>query len=322
MKTRFLQQLNRNASRVGLGTMVFRTAPRETTFQMLDAWTEAGGNLLDAAEVYGSEPAVADWIEARGCRDEIILLDKACIDLRDITPEGIRNGVNGNLERLRTDAVDIWMLHRDDPTKPIEAIVETANEQIALGKIRAWGGSNWTTERIVEANECADQRGLQPMIGSSENISLAMPNEPRWPGVLSLTPEDIAWRRKTGFPVFAWSAQAGGFFSGNYSPNDRSNSEMARVYYSGENFEKLKRARQLAAEKNASAVQIALAYLLALDLPVFPLVGPRSLDELRSCIAAEKIALSPDETDWLSLKRDRLQTKMQENAQEDRGNDR
>lgn len=303
MKTRFLQQLNRDVSCVGLGTMVFRTAPRQDAFEMLDAWQAAGGNLLDAAEVYGSEPALADWFEARGNRGEIILLDKACIDLNEITPDGMRRGIAGNLERVRTDFIDIWMLHRDDPSKPIETIVETANEQIDLGKIRAWGGSNWTTRRVIEANECADKRGLIGMIGSSENVSLAVPNVPRWGGVRSLDADDIAWRRETQFPVFSWSAQAGGFLSGQFSPDDRSDGEMVRVYYSDENFAKLERARQLGAEKGVSAIQIALAYLLALDFAVYPLVGPRNTAELRSCIEAEKVQLTPAEAAWLSLER-------------------
>ena len=301
MKTRFLQQLNRDVSCVGLGTMVFSSAPRQDAFEMLDAWQEAGGNLLDAAEVYGSEPAIADWFEARGNRDEIVLLDKACIDLNEIAPDGMRRGAAGNLERTRTDYIDIWMLHRDDLSKPMEAIVETANELISLGKIRAWGGSNWTTRRIIEANECAEKRGLVGMIGSSENVSLAVPNVPRWPGVRSLDADDIAWRRETQFPVFSWSAQAGGFFSGRFSPGDRSDSDMVRVYYSDENFAKLERARQLAAEKGVSAIQIALAYLLALDFAVYPLVGPRNMAELRSCIEGEAVQLTPAEASWLSL---------------------
>ena len=301
MKTRFLQQLNRGVSIVGLGTMVFRTAPRQDAFEMLDAWREAGGNLLDAAEVYGSEPALADWFEARGNRDEIVLLNKACIDLNEITPDGIRRGVAGNLERTRTDYIDIWMLHRDDPSKPIEMVVESANEQIDLGNIRAWGGSNWTTRRIIEANECADKRGLIGMIGSSENVSLAVPNEPRWGGVRSLDADDIAWRRETQFPVFSWSAQAGGFFGGQFSPDDRSNGEMVRVYYSDDNFAKLERARQLGDEKGVSAIQIALAYLLALDVAVYPLVGPRNMAELSSCIEGEAVPLTRAEAAWLSL---------------------
>ncbi len=304
MRTYHLDQLGRDVSRLVLGTMVFTRAPRELTFDMLDLFVASGGNILDTAEVYGSEPAIADWLEARDSRESVIVLDKACHELVDITADGIRAGIATNLERLRTDYIDIWMLHRDDPTKSVSVIVEAANEAIDAGQIRSYGGSNWSSTRLTELNEYADARGLVGMIGSSEHLSLATPNEARWPGVRWIDEDDLAWRESSGFPLFPWSSQAGGFFSGRFRADDTSNEEVVRVYYSDANFERLERAEELAAERGASPNQVALAYVLAQSFPTFPLVGPASMPELGDSLAAEKIELTAGEARWLALKAD------------------
>ena len=302
MRTFHLDQLNRDVSRLGLGTMVFTRAPRELTFDMLDLFVASGGNLIDTAEVYGSEPAIADWLEARGNRESVVVLDKACHELVDITPDGIRAGIATNLERLRTDYIDIWMLHRDDPSKPVAVVVDTVNEEIAAGRVRSYGGSNWSTARLAELNEYAESKGLVGMIGSSEHLSLATPNAPRWPGVRWIAAEDLVWRESTGFPLFPWSSQAGGFFTGRFRPEDTSDSETVRIYYSDENFERLARAQELAAEKGVDSIQIALAYVLAQSFPTFPLIGPASMPELRASIEAERIDLTTGEVAWLALR--------------------
>jgi 1-deoxyxylulose-5-phosphate synthase len=304
MRTFHLDQLGRDVSRLVMGTMFFTRAPREVTFDMLDLFVANGGNILDTAQVYGSEPAIADWLEARDCRDSVIVLDKACHELVDITTVGIREGIAANLERLRTDYIDIWMLHRDDPTKPVEIIVEAANEAIDAGQIRSYGGSNWSTARLTELNEYADAHGLIGMVGSSEHLSLATPNEERWAGVRWIDEDDLAWRESSQFPLFPWSSQAGGFFSGQFHPEDTSNEELVRVYYSDANFQRLARAEELAAERDASPIQIALAYVLAQAFPTFPLVGPASLPELEACIDAEKLNLTTSEVAWLALESD------------------
>ena len=304
MRTLRLEQLNRDVSRLGLGTMVFTRAPRELTFDMLDLFVASGGNLIDTAEVYGSEPAIADWLEARGNRESVVVLDKACHELVDITADGIRAGVATNLDRLRTDYIDIWMLHRDDPSKPVSLAVDAVNKEIDAGRVRSYGGSNWSTARLAELNEYADSHGLVGMIGSSEHLSLATPNAPRWPGVRWIDADDQTWRESTGFPLFPWSSQAGGFFSGRFTPDDETDTEVVRIYYSDENFEKLSRTQELATERGVSSIQIALAYVLAQSFPTFPLIGPASMPELRACIEAERIDLSEGEVAWLALRTD------------------
>ena len=284
--------------------MVFRTAPQELTFEMLDTFIVAGGNILDSAEVYGSEPAIAGWLKARNNRESIVILTKSCIDLPEISPEGIPRGIDGNLSRLQTDFIDLYMLHRDDPSKPVEMIVDALNKEVERGRIRSFGGSNWKAARIQAANDYAEENGLMGFAGSSENFSLAIPNEERWAGVHTITPEEHVWRSKNQLPLFPWSSQAGGFFAQDFSPDDTSNPEMVRVYFNPTNFAKKARAAELANEKGCETIQIVLAYVLAQPFPISALAGPRDMKELRSCLDAEKIELTRAEVEWLELKRD------------------
>jgi aryl-alcohol dehydrogenase-like predicted oxidoreductase len=133
-----------------------------------------------------------------------------------------------------------------------------------------------------------------------------MAKEPFWADCVSVTPEDRKWYEKTQLPLFSWSSQARGFFSGRFHPEDTSNADMVRVFYSDENFEKLRRAEKLGERKGVTAIQIALAYVLHQPFPVVALIGPANLDELNSCLEAERLTLTPSEMDWLDLKTDAL----------------
>lgn len=299
MRTLFIPFLNREVSRLGMGTMIYSSAPRDFTFAMLDAFAESGGNLIDTAEVYRSESVIADWMEARGNRKEVVILDKALDAVHKVTPEAIHTAIEGNLERLRTDYIDLWMLHRDNPAVPAGELVEALNEEVRRGRILAFGGSNWTPQRLAEANAYAVHHGIMGMAASSPNLSLATAKEPFWPDCVWVSDEDRKWYETTQLPVFSWSSQARGFFSGRFRPEDTSDADMVRVYYSEANFERLRRAESLAAKKGVRAIEVALAWVLHQRFPTAALVGPANLDEWRSCLVGESLRLTADEVAWL-----------------------
>ena len=304
MDSLHIPALGRSVSRLGMGSMIFSPERRELVFELLDRFAEHGGNLIDSSEVYGggqSEAAIGMYFAERGCREDWVMLDKGCADVSLVDPENIRRAIRVNLERLGTDYLDLWVAHRDNPATPVGDIVETLNEERAAGRIRAFGGSNWTRERIDAANEYAEAHGLMGMCCSSPNVCLAIPNEPWWPDCTHADDEDIAWSARTGIPLFAWSSQGRGFFLDDCSPEDRANEALVRVYHNAKNFERLRRARALAAEKGVAPIQIALGYVLDLPCPTVALVGPAVVEEVDSCVAASEIALSDDEMQWLNL---------------------
>ena len=301
-----LAGLSKPVSRLVLGSMVCSTDRLEATFALLDAWVAAGGNTIDTAKVYGqkSELAIGAWMQERGNREQIVLIGKGAHHDASgprVTPEAIRQDMGESLAHFQTDYVDMYLLHRDNPAVPVGPIVECLNEEKAAGRTRLFGGSNWTSARIQEANDYASAHGLQGFSASSPYFGLAVQNEPAWGGCCYLTAEDKAWHQEHQFPLFPWSSQAGGFFTGRYGPDNRDNADMVRIYYSEDNWERLRRASELGEKKGCSANNIALAYVLQQSFPVFPLIGPRSVEELEESLRVLSVTLTDDEARWLNL---------------------
>ncbi len=296
-------------SRLILGTMAFAPEPAERLehwYSLLDSFTAAGGNTLDTAHVYGggrSERTIGLWLQRRNRRDDIVVVGKGAHPSsaapRRVTPEAISADLRESLERLGVSYIDLYLLHRDDPAVPVGPIVECLNEHAAAGRIRAFGGSNWTTERIEQANDYATAHGLQGFSAGSPNLSLAVPKEPMWPGCVSVDHAAYRWYWERQFPLLSWSSQARGFFSGRFSPDARDNADMVRVYYDEGNWERLKRAQEMAAEKGCTTTQIALAWLIRQPLAAYALIGPLATDELQDSLGALKVELSADEYHWL-----------------------
>lgn len=306
MKRIDVPYLDRSCSQLVLGTMAFSFERRDHWWRLMDAYFEAGGNCVDTAYVYyggESERVIGEWIQARGCRDEMIVLTKGAHPLRDgkprVTPEAILHDFEISRERLGVETIDLYLLHRDDPAVPVDEIVDCLHGLRQQGKVRAYGGSNWSVHRLQQANDYARTKGLTPFAASSPNFSLAVPNVPRWPGCVSVMPEDLAWYETAQMPLFSWSSQASGFFTGRYAPDKTDHAEMVRVYYSQENWNRYGRARKLAAAKGVDANQIALAYVLCQPFPTFALIGPLTNEELKSSMRAVDVLLSREEVMWL-----------------------
>jgi aryl-alcohol dehydrogenase-like predicted oxidoreductase len=313
MKYGKVNGIERPVSRAVMGTMIFgpEGAAKENTFTLLDEYLKLGGNCIDTAIVYGggnSEKGIGLWLAERNNRDKVILMDKGCHPTKGIeprvTPAAVREDVGINLSRLNTPYLDVWMFHRDDPSVPVGPLVEEMNALKAEGKVRVFGASNWSHTRIEEFNEYADKKRLQGFALSSPHLSLAVAKEPMWSGCVMLDDAARAWHAKKQFPLFAWSSQARGFFSGRFGPDKRDgDADVIRVYYNEENFERLRRAEELGKKKGVSAVQIVFAYVMQQPFPTFCLIGPANLGELHSSIAALELTLSPDESRWLNLEK-------------------
>jgi aryl-alcohol dehydrogenase-like predicted oxidoreductase len=308
MKYQHFPALGRDLSRLVLGSMVFSLDALDLTYELLDAWLALGGNTLDTAHVYSggnSERALGRWFIERGGRDDLAILTKGAhhnADRRRVTPEDITCDIRDSLARLKTDHIDLYLLHRDDPDVPVGPIVEVLNEHRRAGRIRAFGGSNWSPERLDQANAYAASHGLQGFSASSPNLSLAVQQDVIWDGCLSVSdPSTRAWYERTRMPLFAWSSQARGFFTGRYSPDDLEDETMVRVYYNDANWERYRRATELGKQRGFTANQVALAWVLHQPFPTYALIGPATVEELRSSVAALDLELAAEEVRWLNL---------------------
>ena len=236
MKYGSIAGLQEPVSRLIMGTMIYSPDDMPLTCAMLDSFVSLGGNTLDTAHVYGqgdAERAVGEWMRLRGNRAEIVIIGKgAHHDAQGprVNPAAIASDLEESLALLGTDYIDLYLLHRDDPTVPVGEIVTCLNEHYQAGRMRAFGGSNWSHQRLGEALDYAGAHGLVPFVASSSNFSLAVMNEPPWPGAISVTREGKDWYREHQFPLLAWSSQAQGFFTG--APLRRT-TLMQRWYASG-----------------------------------------------------------------------------------------
>ena len=307
--------LDKPVSRLVQGTVMVDGSDIEKEFALLDGVLELGCTTFDTAHVYSggaNERAVGRWVRERGLRDQVVIIAKGAHhneDRKRVTPFDITADLHDSLARLQFEYIDLYLLHRDDESVPVESIVDVLNKHLDEGRIRAFGGSNWSYERIQAANAYAERNGLTPFVASSPNFSLAEQVQEPWAGCVSISGEQGKAARKyyqeNSMPLFTWSSLAGGFFSGRFRRDNLDSFEdyfdklCVDVYCVEENFQRLERAEQLAAEKGLSLPQIALSYVLSQPLDIYALVGCRTVQEFADNVQAASVRLSKEKVGWL-----------------------
>ena len=312
--------IDKPVSRLVQGTMMVSTRELQESFDLLDAAYELGCNTFDTAHVYGggdNERMVGRWVHERNLRDKLVIIGKGAHhnqDRKRVTPCDIASDLSDSLARFRFSYIDLYLLHRDDPSVPVGPVIEALNEHRAAGRIHAFGASNWTHQRIEEANEYAVKHDLVPFVASSPNFSLAEQVKEPWPDCITISgprnAEAREWYQQHHMPLFTWSSLAGGFWSGRFSPDNLDTFEsyadklVVQSYSSPGNFERLERVNALAHEKHLSIPQVALAYVMNQPLNIFALVGCRSREEFLANAEVLDTKLSPDQLAWLDLRDD------------------
>lgn len=301
MKYARVDDIAKDISRVVMGSMAFKDA--EFAAPVYENFFALGGNCFETARHYGpAEEILGHWIRSRDIREDVVLITKGA-HTPNCHPEAVTEELAESLDRLETDYVDVYFLHRDNPDIPAGEFVDVLNQHKDAGHIKVFGGSNWTIERVGEANAYAARNGLTGFTALSNNFSLAQWNEPPWEGCVTASdPDSRRWLHEQQMPLFPWSSQARGFFvEGRATPEDRSDADLARCWYSNDNFLRLERARSLAVQKGAVATAIALAYVLHQPFPTFPIIGPLSPRETSTSLEAVDIELTPAEVRWLDV---------------------
>lgn len=307
--------LDKDISRLVQGTVMINGDDVNKEFALLDGIFELGCTTFDTAHVYGSgknERAVGQWVRDNNLREKVVIIAKGAhhnADRKRVTPHDISADIYDSLARFKFDYLDLYILHRDDPSVPVGPIVEVLNEHQKAGRIRAFGGSNWSHQRIDEAHRYAAEHGLTPFAASSPNLSMAEQIREPWEGCVSIGGKkgevSRAYYQEHQTPLFTWSSLAGGFFSGRFRRDNLNtfteylDKLCVECYCAKENFERLDRAEELAKRKGLTLPQIAMSYVMSQPLNIFALVGCQTPQEFKSNMEAMNLKLTLEEMKWL-----------------------
>lgn len=274
------------------------------------AWS-LGFTCFDTANGYGnSEANIGAWLALRGLRDRAVILDKGCnpcmkgsVDV--MSPQLLYDQTAESCRRLQTDYLDMYVLHRDDPSHPVGPIIDTLNDLKSQGVIRRFGVSNWTRARIAEANAYAASHGLEGFTVVNPAYSIAETVGDPWGGSVNLCGRDhladCDWYRDQGLPVFSYSSLGRGFFSGKYRTDSGIPIEdvlpgyVLEEYKTPTNLRRLAAAEHIARERGASVSQVAIAWLLQRPFDVFPIINPSSQPHMEENIGALDLVLTAEE---------------------------
>lgn len=303
------------ASRLFFGTAIKPMQTGKQVHPLLDSMFALGINAYDCARGYGlAEKSLGDWIRDRSNRDKIVLLTK-CGNVSmggkvRVNRAVIEKELDKSLKTLGTNYIDIYLLHRDDPNTPVAEIIDCLNEQLRLGKIRIFGASNWSHERIGEANRYAASRGLRGFSVASPNFGLAeQVNDPWGGGCVTISgnanAEARAWYGQNQMPVIAYSSLGRGFFSGRFKSGDWDGARTVldkaaqKGYLYQVNMDRLKRAEILAEQKKCSVSEIAMRYVFGNRMNMFGIVSTSKQSRMLQNIRAAENPLTEDEVSFL-----------------------
>jgi aryl-alcohol dehydrogenase-like predicted oxidoreductase len=297
-----------------LGGVPFgNTIDERATFALLDRWIELGGNFIDTARIYSdwvpgekrrSERVLGDWLRDRGNRARVVLSTKGAhpfiesLDVPRTSAAELRDDLEGSLRTLRTEVVDFYWLHRDDPTRPVAHFIDTLNAFHREGKICAFGASNWTVARLRAANDYARASG---QLGFAANqpfwcLGCQKAKPPPFTGYVLFDADAWRFHRETGLAVIPYTSQANGFFSKFALPKSQQPANLAaHDFHTPPNLAAAKIVARLATERNVAPSAIVLAYLWSRPFPVVPIVGSRTPAQLEDSAAALGVRLSTDE---------------------------
>ncbi len=271
---------------------------------LFDDFFAQGGNCFDTAFKYGEgrcEKLLGQWIKERGVREQVVIVGKGA-HTPYCTPEWMASQLKTSLARLQTDYVDIYMLHRDNPAIPVNAFIHALHEQQVAGRVRAFGASNWSRERVDQANFCAQMDGMNGFVALSNHLSLARMVRQVWTGCLSSADtRSREWLMETGIALLPWSSQARGFFREHRWQEEDPRSPLMRGWYSEDNLQRLERAKHLSRRRQTHPNTVALAYVLNQPFLTFPLIGPRTPLQTHLSLQAFDLSLSEEEMRWLNL---------------------
>jgi aryl-alcohol dehydrogenase-like predicted oxidoreductase len=324
MKDRPISGTNLAASELCLGTAEFGSAVDNSSAEkILETYLDAGGNVLDTAEIYAawlpngehcSETFLGKWLRTRKNRDQLIISTKGAhprldsMDKPRMSKPVVEADLNSSLQRLGIDHVDIYWLHRDDPSTPVEEVMLMLEDFRKAGKIRYSGLSNWTQARAEAARVTAEKLGVECFIGIQNQWSLAKADASKGDKTWAYTNDPFAqWHAQHNIAAFPYTPQANGYFRRMEKGTLNQASELVKgLFDSPENQERFKRIKTLQSSTGLSVGAIVLGYLINQPFPTFPIVGPKTSADLLDSVEAAKATMSLEDLAFLTGSSTRL----------------
>lgn len=321
---------------IALGTMQFGwTTDESNSFAVMDAFVEAGGNLIDTADIYTtwtagnpggvSEEIIGRWMKSRGHRDRVVIATKVRGAMGEGGSEGrdhplqreglsrkwIMRAVEDSLRRLQVDYLDLYQVHTIDNQVPIEETLSALTDLVRRGYVRYIGCSNFSAWRLMQALWASDKHGFERFVSIQPEYSLTQPTRSNFEREIARVCETY------GLGVIPYSPLAGGFLTGKYQRNQPlPESVRAQGIASGrfneQNWNILDKVREVAGNHGTHPAQIALAWLLCKPYMTAPIVGANTVAQLQDLMPAVKVQLSADEvaaldtvSDWARSRTER-----------------
>jgi aryl-alcohol dehydrogenase-like predicted oxidoreductase len=286
------------------------TTDEPTSFALLDAFVDAGFNLIDTADIYStwveghkggeSETILGKWLKRSGNRAKVVIASKVGKEMgpnsQGLSKTYILQAVEDSLRRLQTDYIDLYQSHADDPKTPFEETLGAYDQLIKQGKVRAIGASNFSAQRLAQSLEVSEQTGyaryesLQPLFNLYDRVDYEKELEPLC--------------REKGIGVISFFSLASGFLTGKYrSKDDLTNSargEFVKKYLNERGFRIIEALESVAQEHNMTPAQVALAWLISHPSITAPIASATNLEQLNELIEATTIQLDPSAIDQLN----------------------
>lgn len=297
--------------RLVLGGNVFGyTVKTDEGFRILDRFIEAGGTMIDTADVYSawvpgneggeSETCLGEWLKRRGRRDDVLIATKVGMLAGEggdkLQPARIAAAVEASLKRLGTDRIDLYYAHKDDPDTPLAESLEAFDRLVRAGKVRALGASNYSADRLGEALEISEREGLARFTVLQPELNLMARDGFR--GALQQLCID------RGLGVLPYFGLASGFLTGKYRTKDDLEKSVrgsaVAKYMNARGMRVLAALDDVAAETGASQAVVALAWVAAQPGVTAPIASATSVDQLEQLLPAMDIELSLDQLDRLN----------------------
>lgn len=318
MEYKRLKNTDLTVSTIALGTDVYGTdLDEKTSFEMLDFYVQNGGNIIDTANVYAdwvpgergrSEKLIGRWLKNRGNREKYIISTKGghpnldTMSVSRLSHSELTSDLDESLRRLGTDYVDIYWLHRDDELLEVSDIMDTLDGFVKSGKVRYIGMSNWTCQRIEEAQKYAENNSKTMLAASQIQYSAAQPNiESNDPTLVLMNDDEYNYFKNHDMTVFAFASQAKGFFSKLHAGGEEALSKKARDRYLNEiSLARFERIEKLSAELGHTVGEIAISVLASnYDFDTVPIVGCKNTVQLKESMNGAALRLTKEQIEYI-----------------------